>query len=190
MHIYLVFAHPSLNSFSGEVLDAFTRGLQESGHTYEVGDLYRMGFQSDMDVAQYEREMALIPEAPVPEDVLKEHEKINRADALSSIYMVWWSDCPAILKGWFDRVWNYGSDSHLHRLIYRRILKKIGIVAGMHCIIIRDRLAGVGIKNVKMEILEGMLPSTESFKKRKLKTAYESGKEPVRQQLDYRMNNK
>jgi NAD(P)H dehydrogenase (quinone) len=24
------------------------------------------------------------------------------------IYPVWWSDCPAKLKGWFDRVLTYG----------------------------------------------------------------------------------
>ncbi|GLY83541.1 NAD(P)H-dependent oxidoreductase [Actinoallomurus iriomotensis] len=24
------------------------------------------------------------------------------------IYPVWWTDCPARLKGWFDRVWTVG----------------------------------------------------------------------------------
>ena len=46
MHVYILFAHPSRKSFSGEVLEAFTEGLSEAGHTYEVGDLYRMNFRS------------------------------------------------------------------------------------------------------------------------------------------------
>ena len=55
MHVYILFAHPSEVSFNREVLDAFARGLRDAGHTYEIGDLYRMGFASDMDLEQYGR---------------------------------------------------------------------------------------------------------------------------------------
>lgn len=56
MHVYIIFAHPDKNSFSREVLKAFTRGLEDAGHTFETGDLYEMGFNSEMDAAQYRRE--------------------------------------------------------------------------------------------------------------------------------------
>ena len=108
MHVYIVFAHPSKDSFSNSVLRAFIRGLQDAGHSYETGDLYRMGFDSEMDADQYHREVGLDPDAPVPDDVKEEQEKIHRADALAFVYPVWWSDCPAKLKGWFDRVLTYG----------------------------------------------------------------------------------
>ena len=108
MHVYIIFAHPSQTSFNREVLNTFTKGLKDTGHTYEIGDLYRMGFQTDMDPAQYQREVGLDPAAPVPDDVRAEHDKVKQADALAFIYPVWWSDCPAKLKGWFDRVWTYG----------------------------------------------------------------------------------
>ena len=108
MHVYILFAHPSPMSFSRVVLEAFVQGLEDAGHTVEIGDLYAMGFQTEMDVDQYYREVGLDPEAPVPDDVRLEQAKISRADALAFIYPVWWSDCPAKLKGWFDRVLTYG----------------------------------------------------------------------------------
>ena len=103
MHVYVVFAHPGKECFNRAVLEAFTRGLQEAGHSYEIGDLYEMAFLSEMDAAQYEREVGLDPGAPVPQDVRAEQDKIDRADALAFVYPVWWSDCPAKLKGWFDK---------------------------------------------------------------------------------------
>jgi len=104
MHVYIVFAHPSKESFSWSVLQAFTRGLREAGHSFEIGDLYETGFESELDENQYFRELGLDPGAPVPDDVKAEQDKVDRADALVFVYPVWWSDCPAKLKGWFDRV--------------------------------------------------------------------------------------
>jgi len=195
MHVYVVFAHPSSTSLLKEVLDAFTSGLREAGHTYEIGNLYEMEFQSDMDIIQYQREIAWIPEAPVPDDVLKEHEKIARAEALAFIYPVWWSDCPAKLKGWFDRVWNYGYayyyDGNAQRQTEIRIKKAIvlctaghtrehleetGIAESIRRIMLNDRLYGVGIPEASMEILGGMLPGLDACKEINLMRAFESGK--------------
>ena len=109
MHVYVVFAHPSRQSFTWEVLRSFERGLQEAGHTVQIADLYEMDFRADMDLFQYERETGPDPNAPVPPDVRVEQENIAFADGVAFIYPVWWSDCPAKLKGWFDRVLTHGS---------------------------------------------------------------------------------
>jgi NAD(P)H dehydrogenase (quinone) len=95
MHVYIVFAHPSKDSFNREVLDTFAKGLSDASHTYAIGDLYRMDIEPEMGLEQYHREVGLDPNAPVPDDVRAEQEKIDRADALAFIYPVWWSDCPA-----------------------------------------------------------------------------------------------
>ena len=79
MHIYILFAHPTKKSFTFEVLTTFTRGLQEAGHTYEIGDLYRMNFHSILDADQFSRETALKADTPVPDDVWKEQEKVDKA---------------------------------------------------------------------------------------------------------------
>ncbi len=108
MKVYIVYAHPSRESFTWQVLQSFTGGLEEADHEYEVGDLYEMGFRADMDLEQYKRETGGDPDAPVPDDVRAEQEKLGRADTLALIFPLWWSDCPSKLKGWFDRVFTYG----------------------------------------------------------------------------------
>lgn len=43
-----------------------------------------------------------------PADVLEQQEKVARADGLVFIAPVFWMGFPAILKGWIERVFNYG----------------------------------------------------------------------------------
>ncbi len=195
MHVYIVFAHPAKASFCREVLDAFARGLRDAGHSFEIGDLYEMGFISEMDAAEYRREVGLDPEAPVPDDVRLEQEKIDRADALAFIYPVWWSDCPAKLKGWFDRVLTYGyayfyseAEERFTRISIGKALvicpaghtvehlEETGIAEAMRRVMLNDRLLGVGVKEARMEILGGMMPKDDTFRKANLEKACELGR--------------
>ena len=99
MKALIVYCHPSEDSMTGQIRDAFLRGIADSGHKAAVSDLYRMNFRTD----------AYYRNAPEPaEDVLAEQRKINAADAIVFIYPVFWSEAPAKLVGWFDRVWSYG----------------------------------------------------------------------------------
>lgn len=196
MQIYIVFAHPSQKSFSKSVLDAFTKGLKESGHTFEIADLYKMGFQSEMDEEQYFRETSGNPDLPVPPDVEAEQAKINRARGLVFIYPVWWSDFPAKLKGWFDRVMTCGyayvydeTGARGSRINIEKALiicsaghtvehlEKIGMADSMRRIMLDDRLLGIGIKQAQMEILGGMMPLEDKYRERNLRRAHELGKE-------------
>ncbi|MEO3751935.1 NAD(P)H-dependent oxidoreductase [Streptomyces sp. B6B3] len=107
-HVHVVYAHPSERSFTREVLDAFLGGLDAAGHTRTVSDLYSMAFRSELTPEEYERESGRRPAARVPDDVAAEHAKLAAADVWAFVYPVWWADCPARLKGWFDRVWTVG----------------------------------------------------------------------------------
>ena len=40
-------------------------------------------------------------------------ERLRTADALVLVFPTWWFGMPAILKGWFDRVWAPGVAFHL-----------------------------------------------------------------------------
>jgi NAD(P)H dehydrogenase (quinone) len=195
VHVYVVFAHPSQGSFTHAVLEAFVEGLRDAGHTFEIGDLYAMGFPAEMDLALYERETSLDPRRPVPEFVAAEQRKIARATALAFVYPVWWSDCPAKLKNWFDCVWSYGyaygyeDGKHVVRglAIERALvlcsaghpvgyLEQTGIAAAMRRIMLEDRLLGVGIPTAAFEILGGMLGNDPEVRQQNLDRARHVGR--------------
>jgi NAD(P)H dehydrogenase (quinone) len=194
MNVYILFAHPSPDAYSRRVLEEFVRGLGDAGHTWVIGDLYAMGFQSEMDGAQYRREVGPDPEAPVPDDVRAEQAKVEWADALTFIYPLWWSDCPAKLKGWFDRVWTmgyayfYDSSGDRHTRIQIRkalvitsaghpvdLLEETGVAESMRRIMLQDRLLGVGVEQAELVILGGIMPGDESCRRSGLETAYRLG---------------
>ena len=195
MHVYILFAHPSQKSYSKLVLDSFIQGLTEAGHSYEIGDLYSMGFLSDMTEEQYQREVGMDPAAPVPADVKLEQDKIKRADALVFIYPLWWSDCPAKLKGWFDRVLTYGyaylydeKDQHVSQIQIKKALvicsaghteqhlEETGITESMRKIMLNDRLLGIGVQKAEMVILGGIMPNDDTYRHQNLLKAYQLGK--------------
>jgi NAD(P)H dehydrogenase (quinone) len=195
MRVYILFCHPSAESFCSEVLQAFIRGLSDAGHIYEIADLYRMRFDPLMDEVQYRREVSWIPGVPVPDDVARQQEKVLQADVLAFIYPVWWSDCPAMLKGWFDRVWTYGyayyydaDNTRGTQITVKKALvlcsaghtaeylEETGIAQCMRQIMLNDRLLGIGVKEAQMEILGGMLPGSTAYREENLRRAYELGK--------------
>lgn len=196
MHVYIVYAHPSRESFTYAVLNAFTQGLEDAGHSFEIGDLYAMDFDPLLDPMQYRREMDYNASAPLPDDVRAEQAKIEKADALAFVYPVWWGDCPAIMKGWFDRVWNYGfvytyeNDTFIPELdtIQKALAlcpmgdapefsEKHGIIASMRRIMLTNRLASAGIPETELVILGGMAAADDALRRRNLEEAYRQGKE-------------
>ena len=108
MNVFIVYCHPSDDSITRHIKDSFIKGLKSKGHNYILSDLYKMKFKADISEEEYLREAYYHKENPVPPDVLIEQEKINTSDIIVFIYPVFWSDVPAKLKGWFDRVWTFG----------------------------------------------------------------------------------
>lgn len=108
MKVFVVYCHPSKSSFTHDVCCNFLDGLKSAGHEYVLSDLYEMGFCTDMSEEEYLRETYYRAELPVPEDVAAEQRKIENSDAIVFIYPVFWTEAPAKLVGWFDRVWTTG----------------------------------------------------------------------------------
>ena len=108
MKAFIVYCHPSDNSFTKNMCDAFINGITDSGNEYIISDLYKMGFQTDMTEEEYLRDSNYRNTPDVAADVLAEQKKINSADAIAFIYPIFWTEAPAKLVGWFDRVWSYG----------------------------------------------------------------------------------
>ena len=108
MNVLIVYCHPSSNSFTYQVKEAFIKGLESAGHTYILSDLYAQGFNPVMSEKEYLREGFYRLDDNVAPDIIKEQEKIEQSDVIVFIYPDFWTASPAMLEGWFQRVWTYG----------------------------------------------------------------------------------
>ena len=108
MNILIVYSHPGKKSYTSQVLEKLYNELKGSNCDVVISDLYSLNFKTDMTEQEYERESSTNSEVPLTDDVKSEQAKLEWADCVIFLYPVWWSDCPAKLKGWFDRVFTVG----------------------------------------------------------------------------------
>lgn len=110
MKILLVHAHPVPESFGAALHQTVLEALRRAGHEVRDLDLYAEGFQPVLD-AQARRAYDTPGEN---EAGVRAHvEALRWADALVLVFPTWWYGLPAILKGWFDRVWLPGVAFHV-----------------------------------------------------------------------------
>jgi NAD(P)H dehydrogenase (quinone) len=191
MNVFIVYCHPSVDSFTYYVKEEFIKGLLDSGNKYVISDLYKMKFNSEISEEEYIREANYNCNLPVSSDVKREQEKINESNAITFIYPVFWTEAPSKLVGWFDRVWTYGfaygerSMKKLDRALVLCIagrtiehLNQHGHLESMQNIMLGDRIYD-RVNSSKMIVLDGT--SKASIEQRMdnwdkhLKTAYNAG---------------
>ena len=128
MNILVVFAHPNPESFNGSICQQVCSQLKEQGHQVDLLDLYQNGFEPCMSRA--ERLIYMEKDKNI-ETVEPYVNQLLWAEALVLVYPTWWMGSPAILKGWFDRVWlphvvaSFDSDSISGKLTN---IKKIMVI--------------------------------------------------------------
>ncbi|HYK74150.1 MAG TPA: NAD(P)H-dependent oxidoreductase [Pseudoneobacillus sp.] len=105
MNVLIVYAHPSPKSYNAALKDAAVEALVNRGASVKVSDLYGMNFNP---VAQLSDVVVPKNLDDVPEDLKVEREKVDWADYIIFQFPMWWTSAPAILKGWFDRVFAAG----------------------------------------------------------------------------------
>lgn len=100
----LVFVHPMPTSFVAALADAAEKALLSSGHAVRRIDLYGEGFNPRLSVDEWrDRE-----NAAAWTEITPHVEALRWADGLVFVYPTWFGSQPAMLKGWFDRVWAEG----------------------------------------------------------------------------------
>jgi len=120
MHTLIVHCHPEPASFNAALKDVAVDTLQQQGHSVEVSDLYAEGFDpvekpehypepknADYFAALAEQRHASKTET-LPADVRREISRLEQADFVVFQFPLWWHAQPAMLKGWFDRVFVSG----------------------------------------------------------------------------------
>ncbi len=191
MIVFIVYCHPSEGSFTKNMCDAFIKGVTDSGNEYIISDLYKMGFQTDMTEEEYIRDANYRNTPNVAKDVLAEQEKINSSDAIAFIYPVFWTEAPAKLVGWFDRVWTYGfayGEKTMKELDKAVILcsagnpiehlEEYGLLDSMKRVMLGDRLFGRA-KQMEFIVFDNTSRENELREKNwdaNLQKAYEIGK--------------
>ncbi len=101
MRALVVFSHPVPESFSAALHQRVVKTLTEGGWEVDDCDLYAEGFQPVLTTEErrgYHAEPDNL--APVASYV----ERLRAADALVLVFPVWNFGYPAMLKGFFDRV--------------------------------------------------------------------------------------
>jgi putative NADPH-quinone reductase len=101
----LVSCHPLADSLCNHLADRVKKGL--AGHPIEIDhlDLYDSGFAAPLSPA--ERRGYFTGE--FDDSALGGHiAALQRGDILVLVFPTWWFGMPALLKGWFDRVWAPG----------------------------------------------------------------------------------
>jgi len=79
--------------------------LQAAGHEVVSEDLYAEGFDAAMS---REERMTYYRDQYSTQAVTTKVGHLLAAQAIVLVFPTWWFGFPAILKGWFDRVWGPG----------------------------------------------------------------------------------
>ncbi|UCE15364.1 MAG: NAD(P)H-dependent oxidoreductase [Candidatus Bathyarchaeota archaeon] len=190
MSVLVVYAHPSPQSFNHAVLEEFTKGLKDGGHSFEVVDLHAIGFDPRTKL----EDLAQFAGGQMPKDVLDQQEKVVAADTLVFIYPKFSASFPAILKGWIDRVFSYGfayqgSEKGMEGLLkHQKALlidttgfpeeyyKTTGLEDAFR-LYGSSILSSIGIQNVDFVSFYAVPMVDDETRKKYLETAYRLGKE-------------
>ncbi|MFE5733814.1 NAD(P)H oxidoreductase [Streptomyces sp. NPDC056528] len=102
----VVVAHHRTDSLTAHTARRAAARLETAGYRVDVLDLHAEGFDPRMNTADQpdwgDREK------PYSDEVHAHMRRILDADVVVAVFPVYWLSVPAILKGWIDRVWNYG----------------------------------------------------------------------------------
>ena len=102
MRFLVIFAHPVRDSFQAALHHGVVDVLSSAGHKVDDCDLYGEDFQP---VLTADERRAYHTATPQTAAVAREIERLRRAEGLILVFPTWWFGMPAILKGYFDRVW-------------------------------------------------------------------------------------
>jgi putative NADPH-quinone reductase len=117
INVVVVFCHPSQQSFQASILTELVERLRRDGHAVRVADLYAEGFDPilDRDGWTAHRQGRRHPAG----DLAAHIAALQEADGLVLVYPTWWYGLPAMLKGWFDRVWQPGVAFTIENGVFR-----------------------------------------------------------------------
>ncbi len=120
MKAHIVFAHPNLQSYNGQLRNTAIQTIESFGWSVTVSDLFQMKFKASADEddftelyntdffdLQTEQQNATVKQLYTA-DIQKEHQFLEEANLIIFQFPLWWYSMPGVLKGYIDRVFSYG----------------------------------------------------------------------------------
>ena len=116
----IVLAHPNASSFNGSWARATYEAAEKMGDQVLWSDLCAQKFDPTEASYHYgsveiatsfdplKAQEAAFEAGELPREIVEEVEKLKRADRVIFHFPLWWFAPPAILKGYFDRVFVHG----------------------------------------------------------------------------------
>ena len=102
MRVLVIHAHPVEESFNKALFRLVCETLEQAGHSVDACDLYAEGF----DPVMSPHDRRTYHDYPANTGPVETHvERLRAAEALVFVSPVWNFGFPAMLKGYFDRVW-------------------------------------------------------------------------------------
>ncbi|ASW73248.2 hypothetical protein IQ37_09210 [Chryseobacterium piperi] len=104
--MYLVWAHPKKDSLTAQIVDSIKKHSIEKGFEVTELDLYRSGFNPVLqanETPDWSNETQNFSQ-----EIYDLFNELKGNDTLILVSPIWWFSFPAILKGYIDRIWNYG----------------------------------------------------------------------------------
>lgn len=96
-NILLIVGHPDPESYCAALAGRYATGAAKSGAEIRVLELGRLDYEPVLKFG-YRQRMDL------EDDLIRAQEWVRRAEHLVFVYPTWWGTMPALLKGFFDRV--------------------------------------------------------------------------------------
>ena len=95
--ILIINGHPYKESLNFALAEAYKKGAAESGAEIKEINIADLQFNPNLQYG-YKKRTELEP------DLLESWEKIKWAEHLVFVFPIWWGGMPAMLKGFFDRL--------------------------------------------------------------------------------------
>lgn len=181
----IIYAHPFDGSFCHAVKEKIVETLKKKGEDYNIIDLYKDGFDPVMsgeDLRLYAKGETTDP------NVDKYLNLLSETSIIYLIFPVWWGVMPAILKGFFDKVFlpqraYVYQKSGMLKAMFPQIKKAVifNTLGGpklYHNLMLRfpvKRVVGnttlkmIGVKNIEILQFDSMKKSSDKLRQKWLK---------------------
>jgi len=104
--LHIIWAHPRKDSLTARTVDAVQQEAIKEGFEVTTWEAYSAGF--DPLVREIDEPSWDDPNKVYSPEAVQLAKDLEDKDYLVFVFPVWWYSLPAILKGYIDRVWNYG----------------------------------------------------------------------------------